>query len=88
MGADYRYHDALPIRWKERLVKALAALWRRMSGMFGRTRRDMDLAAEIESHIELHTSDHIPSSLPVWACLASCLTQSLGGLRNWVFGWL
>ena len=44
-------------------MKTVAVLWRRMAGMFGRTRGDMDLVAEIESHIELHTSDNIRAGM-------------------------
>ncbi len=40
-------------------MKALRRIWKRVTGVFAGSRRESDLAAEIESHLELQTADNI-----------------------------
>src|SRR5580700_6787478 len=44
-------------------MRKLRALWIRLSGMFGAQREESDFAAELESHVALHTEDGIRSGL-------------------------
>jgi predicted permease len=44
-------------------MRKLRALWIRLSGMFGAQREESDFAAELESHVALHTADGIRSGL-------------------------
>ena len=45
-------------------MKAFLRFWRRLAGTFGGGRRDDDLAAELESHIQMQTEDNVRSGLP------------------------
>jgi predicted permease len=44
-------------------MKALRALLIRMLGLFGGSRSDRDLSAEIDSHLQLHTDDNIRAGM-------------------------
>jgi predicted permease len=45
-------------------MKALRRWTARASGLFRRRRRELELAAEIESHIQLHTDDNLRRGMP------------------------
>ncbi len=44
-------------------MRKLRALWMRLRGLFGNGRNDEDFAAELESHVDLHTEDGIRAGL-------------------------
>jgi hypothetical protein len=59
-----------------------ARAWlRRLSGLFVGTQRDSDLAAELESHLQLHTEDNLRAGMtPAEAKRAAVI--KLGGLES------
>ena len=44
-------------------MRALWALWARLTGMFQKSRRERELAAEFESHLEMHIDDNIRAGM-------------------------
>ena len=44
-------------------MRKLRALFFRLCGLFGKARRDRDLAEEIESHLQLHQEDNLRSGM-------------------------
>ena len=44
-------------------MRKLRALWIRLHGMIGARRNDEDFAAEVESHVAMHTDDGIRAGL-------------------------
>src|SRR5690348_6428968 len=44
-------------------MKTLRALWLRASALFGKERRDLELAEEIEGHLQFHIDDNIRSGM-------------------------
>lgn len=51
----------------------------RVAGLFGRTRRERDLAAELESHLALHIDDNLRVGMTPQEARRQALIQ-LGGL--------
>jgi hypothetical protein len=45
------------------MPRKLRALWIRLRGLFGARRSDEDFAAELESHVAMHTDDGIRAGL-------------------------
>ncbi|HEX9801414.1 MAG TPA: ADOP family duplicated permease [Thermoanaerobaculia bacterium] len=60
-------------------MSGLRALWRRMRDLIGRRRWEADLAAELESHLELHVEDGLRAGLGE-AEAHRLAVQKLGGL--------
>src|SRR5215469_15709202 len=44
-------------------MKALWALWARVKGLFGKSRREQEMAAEFESHLQMHIDDNIRAGM-------------------------
>jgi len=44
-------------------VKALWTFWSRLTGLFGRSRREREMAQEFESHFEMHVEDNIRAGM-------------------------
>jgi predicted permease len=59
-----------------------ARAWlRRLGGFFVRTQRDSDLAAELESHLQLHTEDNLRAGMTPAEAKRAALIK-LGGLES------
>lgn len=61
-------------------MKPLRAFARRLAGLFGPARRDRELAAEIDSHLQLHIDDNLRSGMTPEQARRDALLQ-LGGLQ-------
>ncbi len=44
-------------------MRKLRAMFLRMAGMFGKVRRDRELAAELESHLQMHIEDNLRAGM-------------------------
>jgi predicted permease len=62
-------------------MNRLRGLLARIAGLFGRSRHDADLAAEIESHLQFHTDDNIRRGMSPDQARRRALVQ-LGGVEQ------
>ncbi len=62
-------------------MRAVLVLFRRITGLLGRSRRDRDLEAELEAHLAMHVEDHIRSGMTPEEARRSALIK-LGGLAQ------
>ncbi len=62
-------------------MKSLRAWFLRLGGLFGRERREKDLAAELESHLQLHTEDNLRAGMGVAEARRQALIK-LGGVEQ------
>ncbi len=60
-------------------IRQLRALVVRLSGLFGRERRDRELAEELESHLQMHIEDNLRAGLTAGEVRRQALIK-LGGL--------
>jgi predicted permease len=60
-------------------MNRIRAAFRRLMGLFGQGRRDAELAAELESHLQLHIDDNIRAGMTPEAARRDALIR-LGGL--------
>ncbi|MBZ5554468.1 MAG: permease prefix domain 1-containing protein [Acidobacteriia bacterium] len=44
-------------------MRQLRAWFRRLAGLFNKTRRDHELASELESHLQMHIEDNLRSGM-------------------------
>ena len=63
------------------MPRKLRALWMRLRGLFGNGRNDEDFAAELESHVALHTEDGIRAGLSPEEARRQALIR-LGGMEQ------
>jgi len=63
------------------MPRKLRALWMRLRGLFGNGRNDEDFAAELESHVALHTEDGIRAGLSSEEARRQALIR-LGGMEQ------
>jgi ribulose bisphosphate carboxylase small subunit len=61
-------------------MRKLRALWMRLCGLFG-ARREDDFAAELESHVAMHTEDGIRAGLSPEEARRQALVR-LGGVEQ------
>jgi predicted permease len=62
-------------------MKSVRAAWARIGAMFGTTRRDQELSAELESHLRLHEEDNLRAGMtPEEARRAAMI--ALGGVEQ------
>src|SRR5450631_1365709 len=59
LGTDHRYSRAIPRARRGSRMKKLRTWMFRLAGLFSKTNHEQDLAAEIESHLQLHIDDNI-----------------------------
>ena len=62
-------------------MKTVRAMCRRVAGMFGREARDRELAAELESHVEMHVEDNLRAGMPPEEARRQALMK-LGGMEQ------
>jgi predicted permease len=62
-------------------MHALRGFWKRFAGRFGREHHDTDLAAELESHIQLHIEENIRGGMSAEEARRQALIQ-LGGIEQ------
>jgi predicted permease len=62
-------------------MRTLRAFWMRLRGLFGARRAASDIAAELDSHLQLHIDDHLRSGLSPEEARRQALIQ-LGGLEQ------
>ena len=63
MGADDGDPRPLPDAGRGSAVRSLRALLLRLAGGVGGARRDREIAAELESHLQLHIDDHLRAGM-------------------------
>ena len=81
MGAGDRDRRALPAPGRGETVSAPRAWLRRLAGMFGKTRRDRDLTAELEAHVQMRVDEAVARGVPPEQARREAL-QRLGGLEQ------
>src|SRR6266403_2716943 len=62
-------------------MKSLRAWFLRLGGLFGGERREKDLAAELESHLQLHIEDNLRAGMGVAEARRQALIK-LGGVEQ------
>jgi len=62
-------------------MRSVRAWFARLGGLFGKRRRDRELAAEIESHVHLHIEDNLRAGMTPEEARRQALLQ-LGGLEQ------
>jgi len=62
-------------------MRALRTCLARFRGLFGKQRRDRELAAELESHVQLHIDENLRAGMPPEEARRQALIQ-LGGLEQ------
>lgn len=62
-------------------MKILRAAFSRIAGVFNRDRRDSELRAELESHLQMHVDDYMRAGMPPEAARRQALLK-LGGLEK------
>ncbi len=60
---------------------ALRAWFRRLAGLFGKERRDRELADEMESHLQMHTEDNLRAGMTAEEARRQALIK-LGGVEQ------
>ena len=63
MGADHRHPRPIPLGSRPDVMKSIRAWFVRLGGLLDTTRRDRELAAELESHLQLHIDDNLRAGL-------------------------
>src|SRR5207249_6511584 len=63
MGADHGNPRAVSGSWKGIRMRQLRALFFRLAALFRKAQRDRDLAAEMESHLQLHIEDNLRAGM-------------------------
>ena len=62
-------------------MRWLKAWLRRLGGMFHKEQRDADLAAELESHVQMHMQDNLSTGMKPEAARRDALMR-LGGVEQ------
>jgi len=62
-------------------MRALRAWWIRLGGLFGSSRRDADLHAELESHLQMHVDDNLRAGMTPEQARRDALIK-LGGVEQ------
>jgi predicted permease len=62
-------------------MNPLRGLWMRFAGLFGKERRDRDLAEELENHLQMHVEDNLRSGMTPEEARRQALLK-LGGLEQ------
>src|ERR1044071_8098257 len=63
MGPSFGHCGALPGR-EGVTMSNWWAFWARVTGLFGKGRREREMAAESESHLQMHVDDNIRAGMP------------------------
>src|SRR5579872_7317983 len=62
-------------------MRLLRAWFMRLGGLFGKRRRDGELAAELESHVQMHVEDNLRAGMPPEEARRQALLK-LGGVEQ------
>ena len=81
MGADHGNPGAVSGPRKGIRVRRLRALFFRLAGLFRKDLRDRDLAAEMDSHLQLHIDDNLRAGMTPDEARRSALLK-LGGIEQ------
>src|SRR5947209_11976766 len=81
MGADHGNPRAVSGSWKGILMRQLRALFFRLAPLFRKAQRDRDLAAEMESHLQLHIEDNLRAGMSPAEARRQALIK-LGGIEQ------
>ena len=63
------------------MVSAIRAWFSRIGGLFGKERRDRELADEMESHLQMHIEDNLRAGMPAEEARRQALIK-LGGVEQ------
>src|SRR5205814_8064628 len=81
MGADHGNPRAVSGSRKGIRMRQLRALLFRLAGLFHKDRRDRDLAAEMESHLQMHIEDNLHAGMNATEARRQALIK-LGGIEQ------
>src|SRR5207253_7162448 len=81
MGADHGNSRAVSGYWKGIRMRQLRALFFRLAALFRKAQRDRDLAAEMESHLQLHIEDNLRAGMSPTEARRQALIK-LGGVEQ------
>src|SRR5690348_11346718 len=81
MGADHGNPGAVSGPRKGIRVRRLRALFFRLAGLFRKDLRDRDLAAEMDSHLQMHIDDNLRAGMTPDEARRSALLK-LGGIEQ------
>src|SRR5438105_15352660 len=81
MGADHGNSRAVPGSPKGIRMRQLRALFFRLAALFRKAQRDRDLAAEMESHLQLHIEDNLRAGMTHAEARRQALIK-LGGVEQ------
>src|SRR5262245_19376546 len=79
MGADHRNPGALPCAARAGVMRRARALLLRLAAVVSPSRRDQDLARELESHLQMHVDDNMRAGMSPEEARRRALIQ-LGGV--------
>src|SRR5438094_2384378 len=81
MGADHGNSRAVPGSPKGIRMRQLRALFFRLAALFRKAQRNRDLAAEMESHLQLHIEDNLRAGMTHAEARRQALIK-LGGIEQ------
>src|SRR5437773_5352349 len=81
MGADHGNPRAVSGSWKGIRMRQLRALFFRLAPLFRKAQRDRDIAAEMESHLQLHIEDNLRAGMSPAEARRQALIK-LGGIEQ------
>src|SRR5258708_5350852 len=87
MAGDDRGHGEVPVPRqgahisREAGMRYLRVLVRRLPGLFGKDRRDRELAEEIESNLQMHIADNLRAGMSAGEARRQALIK-LGGVES------
>src|SRR5690242_8669959 len=81
VGANHGHCGPLLCAAGRDLMRKLRASLLRLAGLFRKSARDVDLAAEIESHLQLHIDDNLRSGMSADEARRAALLK-LGGVES------
>src|SRR5438046_8736048 len=81
MGADHGNPRAVSGSWKGIRMRQLRALFFRLAPLFRKAQRDRDLAAEMDSHLQMHIEDNLRAGMSPAEARRQALLK-LGGIEQ------
>src|SRR6266550_1715097 len=81
VGANHGNSGAVPVSRKGICMRKFRALLLRLGGLFRRSRRDEELAAEMESHLQMHVEDNLHTGMNPAEARRQALIK-LGGIEQ------
>src|SRR4030088_3003320 len=81
MGTDHRNSGAVPGSRKGIRMRRARGWLLRLGEMFGKERRERELAAEMESHLQMHIDDNLRAGMSALEARRQALIK-LGGVEQ------